>query len=317
MVDAALLLDAVQVAVATQQPGGASTLGIASLVDDSYAEIAPSNPGARVIVGRRGQVYQLLGRTLACYDITKEEPLVASLVLPATGADIAYDDAKDEVVVYAPALRTLYVCPETLPGYERVLMPASVPAAADGSVKVGPGSGLWVHPAGIAALYKVVVPPTGGPTVEVVSHASIGAAVGFDVDDSERVFVCTGGVLAEFMFDNDVRRWVPATDSPSGLNGTECDGSVLVARSRTNFDPDTMTGPAWRDTDPSDLVHVSFVPDCPGDLNADEVVSFADLIVLLGAWGPCAECRADIDGNGRVDFGDIIALLSAWGPCAD
>jgi len=54
-----------------------------------------------------------------------------------------------------------------------------------------------------------------------------------------------------------------------------------------------------------------------GDLNNDGIVDFADLLILLAAWGPCPNppepCDADLDASGTVDFNDLLILLSNWG----
>jgi DNA-binding beta-propeller fold protein YncE len=55
---------------------------------------------------------------------------------------------------------------------------------------------------------------------------------------------------------------------------------------------------------------------CPGDVDANGIIDFADLLEVLTQWGPCAECAADLDGSGTVDFADLVALLSAWGACS-
>jgi len=52
------------------------------------------------------------------------------------------------------------------------------------------------------------------------------------------------------------------------------------------------------------------------DLTCDGVVDTADLLILLGAWGPCpidGECPADLNGDGVVDVIDLLLLLAAWG----
>jgi len=56
-------------------------------------------------------------------------------------------------------------------------------------------------------------------------------------------------------------------------------------------------------------------PACTGDLDGTGNVDFADLLQLLGAWGPCAQCGADIDGSGAVEFNDLVTMLGAWGRC--
>lgn len=53
----------------------------------------------------------------------------------------------------------------------------------------------------------------------------------------------------------------------------------------------------------------------PGDVNGDGVVNVTDLLLVLDAWGPCADpddCPADLDGNGQVDVNDLLAVLAGW-----
>lgn len=54
---------------------------------------------------------------------------------------------------------------------------------------------------------------------------------------------------------------------------------------------------------------------CPGDLDDSGDVNFADVLLVLAAWGPCEACPEDIDGSGAVGFEEILYLLSQYGPC--
>ena len=54
---------------------------------------------------------------------------------------------------------------------------------------------------------------------------------------------------------------------------------------------------------------------CAADISGDGAVNTIDLIMLLGAWGPCNKCRDDIDQNDSVGHQDLILLLHAWGEC--
>ncbi len=56
--------------------------------------------------------------------------------------------------------------------------------------------------------------------------------------------------------------------------------------------------------------------DVVGDLDGDGSVGTPDLVLLLGAWGPCddcGDCLADLDGDCAVGGGDLILLLGNWG----
>ena len=55
--------------------------------------------------------------------------------------------------------------------------------------------------------------------------------------------------------------------------------------------------------------------DVLGDIDGDGIVVGGDLILLLGAWGPCddcAACPADLDGDCTVGTADLILLLGNW-----
>ena len=57
----------------------------------------------------------------------------------------------------------------------------------------------------------------------------------------------------------------------------------------------------------------------PGDLDCDATVGVVDLLLLLGAWGPCAdcdtplECPADLNDDCTVGASDLLILLVNWG----
>ncbi len=58
--------------------------------------------------------------------------------------------------------------------------------------------------------------------------------------------------------------------------------------------------------------------ECPADLVVDGDVGVKDLLFLLGAWGPCppkGDCPADFDNTGDVGVKDLLVLLGNWGPC--
>ena len=67
---------------------------------------------------------------------------------------------------------------------------------------------------------------------------------------------------------------------------------------------------------PTEPLEIPIIPDCPGDLDGDEVVGQSDLDLVLGNWGqtvPPADERADPDGSGFVGQSDLDTVLGNWG----
>lgn len=52
---------------------------------------------------------------------------------------------------------------------------------------------------------------------------------------------------------------------------------------------------------------------CPGDLNGDGIVTFADLIYFVG-WYQSLDVLADLNGDGSVTFADLQIFLTLWRP---
>ena len=55
--------------------------------------------------------------------------------------------------------------------------------------------------------------------------------------------------------------------------------------------------------------------DCVADIDGDGEVNVADLLILIGQWGPCSDCDADLDSDGEVNVADLLILIGAWGQC--
>ena len=65
---------------------------------------------------------------------------------------------------------------------------------------------------------------------------------------------------------------------------------------------------------------IEITASCTGDLDGNGIVDFADLLILLSAWGNCPNekiCPADLDERGAVDFSDLLILLNVWGRCPE
>ncbi|MCP3905830.1 MAG: right-handed parallel beta-helix repeat-containing protein [Planctomycetes bacterium] len=79
--------------------------------------------------------------------------------------------------------------------------------------------------------------------------------------------------------------------------------------------PDTGCGnPTVIDTGAFEATGQSMNPMRIGDTNGDGMVGFADVLNVIGQWGPCDGCCVgDLDGNGNVGFQDILMMIANWG----
>ena len=53
--------------------------------------------------------------------------------------------------------------------------------------------------------------------------------------------------------------------------------------------------------------------NCAGDINGDNAITIADVLLILSEFGCMSNCTADLDGNGYVNINDILELLSLFG----
>lgn len=56
-----------------------------------------------------------------------------------------------------------------------------------------------------------------------------------------------------------------------------------------------------------------FVTTCPGDLNADGIISTADLLLFI-SWWQAGDFRADLNNNGVLDYFDLFTYLQIFQP---
>ncbi len=81
------------------------------------------------------------------------------------------------------------------------------------------------------------------------------------------------------------------------------------------------------DTDPQSIVEAAvdgvelLRANCEeqvfGDIDGDNLVGVSDLLIMLGAWGPCQgacppHCAGDLDNDCVVGVADLLLLLGAW-----
>ena len=136
-----------------------------------------------------------------------------------------------------------------------------------------------------------------------------------------------GNIDADPLFvdpDNDDYHISPTSPCIDAADNTAVPKGIVVdldGEDRFVDDPDT---PDTGNGDPPvvDMGVYEFQPNetppCPWDLDASGDVGVKDLLILLGAWGPCppkGDCPADFDDSGDVGVKDLLFLLGNWGAC--
>jgi hypothetical protein len=73
-------------------------------------------------------------------------------------------------------------------------------------------------------------------------------------------------------------------------------------------------GPVVVDLGAFETVGPSANPVMPSDIDGSGAVDVADLLEVLGDWGPCDEtcCDADLDVDGDIAVGDLLQVLADW-----
>jgi predicted outer membrane repeat protein len=137
-------------------------------------------------------------------------------------------------------------------------------------------------------------------------------------------FAGMGNINADPLFvdpaNGDFRLGAGSPSIDAGDNFAVPDGikTDLDGNPRFVDDPDT---PDTGNGDPPivDMGAYEFQLACaPADLNCDGAVDVFDLLILLGAWGPCPDCpkspcQADLNDDCAVDVFDLLILLGEWG----
>ena len=98
-------------------------------------------------------------------------------------------------------------------------------------------------------------------------------------------------------------------DNDTWTNLCDCNDS-----NSTIFPGAEGTGSGY-DNDCNGLMSPSELTDCNADLNADNIIGTADLLIFLGAFGCSENCydAADFNSDSVVGASDLLILLSEFG----
>lgn len=120
----------------------------------------------------------------------------------------------------------------------------------------------------------------------------------WDPDAGLREVIREGDPIADGNLSGSLFLFADGTTSPA-IRGLNDDGTVAFTFFSSAAGIATWLPPS----------------SCAGDLDGNGSVGFADLQLLLQAWGLTGP--ANIDCSGTVGFNDLSILLNAWGACPE
>ncbi len=177
---------------------------------------------------------------------------------------MAYDDANDQVLILSTSTGELLQYPGDLSTSPTILtLPAVIAPTGGVDVAVGPaGEEIWIADTEGGAIYRLTYGVGGGlevtETIPCCDFALTTSQANRPDEKPEKlklggnsytlVLLDTGSLLE--LEQGRAGGWQPTTNPL--LTGHAASGFIDIVRSRTNFDPATMTGPAWRHVLPID-----------------------------------------------------------------
>lgn len=273
-------------------------------------DVAFELPNARRLeTGRHGEVYVLEGTAIHLVDLSTD-PATQTTFPWGLGVDaMVYDDETDRLYVVSSVEHMALTLSADLQLLDTHPLPPGFDLIGEVYVSINPNGGpVWITSQGSDTAAAFDLEGGGGMAVQVdsITDPLLLDATSLDVGINDHVFVVNNGQVVEFASVGGA--WTTVTGTP--FAGMPVENFFRLARGRTNQDPD--------DVDTPNLIPTEFgqsVLDCPGDINGDGVVNVADLLLVLGAWGPNPGHPADFNGDGVVGVIDLLVLLGAWGPC--
>lgn len=206
---------------------------------------------------RRAYVLEDGGISLGAYDLDYIEGNMQT-TLPQYLNTLAYDDFADRVFVLGTLNQRLIALPPDLTTQSDTQLPNGLTISFDAQLFASPATGhLWIVSQSAAALYELEIDQNGVATLlSTVSDVALANATGLSVDELDHVYVSTStGAGLEFAHGQSGPF---ERVSPSILDGRTIGAMFQMSADRSNFDPNTMIGPAFEDVLPTEFAPSAF-----------------------------------------------------------
>ncbi len=279
----------------TTQQNGSTTLYKYDPLQEALRILRQLEKRTPIVFGRYGDLYLVDAGQLTRFDTLADSEglsVLGALDLKGAAPDaMVYDDLADEVTLLFAATRRLLTVSRDLTTMRDRTLPAEVKLGGEVLLaNTSLGRNLWIGSTQSPTVYELA-PTTDGSgrwqTRQTVTLPAVQKPSSLQAGESGNLIVAENGVVREFAYNARTRRW---EDAPrSYLAGMKAGRRLVLARSRTNFDAKTMTGPGWTNYDPTEEDGAGEIPDCPADLTGSSDARDP-------AWGM---------PDGRVDGADL------------
>ncbi len=271
---------------------------------------APFDP-RRIALGRFNDLYVIEGPDVVRYDLsTFPATRLADITPSLRPDDIAYNDVNDTVVILTEtggiSSRRVISVPRSLTGFgTNRLLAASV--SGEGFIALDdeePGA-FWVCADGSTIVRRFIPDGTSLVQTDAINHAPGARITGLNMTDGGSLVYALDGRLVELV-KSTRGVWVSRPDSRWA--GRAADGSVSIARSRTNWTA-LMDDPAFYNT-PTPVLFPS-QPDCIADCDGSGSLDFFDFLCFQNQFA-AGDLSADCDLSWNLDFFDFLCFQNVF-----
>lgn len=256
----------------TTQSDGSTTLYKYDPLQEALRILQRLEGRTPIVFGRHGDLYLVNAGQLTRFDTLGDGERLAVLgsfdLKGAMPDAMVYDDQSDEITLLFAKSRRLLTISRNLTTMRDQALPAEVKMTGEVLMaNTSLSKNVWVGGSQSPTFYELS-PMTDGSgrwqTRQTVTLPAVQKPTSLQAGESGSLIVAENGVVREFAYNARTRRW---EDAPrSYLAGMKAGRRLVLARSRTNFDAKTMTGPGWTNYDPTEEEGAGEIPDCPADL---------------------------------------------------
>lgn len=233
---------------------------------DAVEIVLPDEPGLIVTQRSPGRVNVINKSRSRLFYIVDRSVLVDIPMPTLSQADaMVYDDTNDQVLILSASTGELLQYPADLSTSPTVLsLPAVVALTGAVDIDVTPdGQEVWIVDTAGGGIHRLTYGVIGGglvltETIPCCDFSPTGGPARGLVDQPEKISLGDNGYVLVLLNTGSVLELERGTtgawqvSANPLLTGQAAGGFIDIVRSRTNFDPATMTGPAFRHVLPID-----------------------------------------------------------------